>query len=125
MNHRRIAHDVLAASLQFPNIELSNGPWASSALLALKTSTGRIYTLDVAFPDVYPNMPPEFRIRMPQLRRGAPHLYGDGRLCLMHPSRWNPGAHTLTYAIARAAKWLNKYEVWQATGRWPGRHHKH
>jgi hypothetical protein len=33
---------------------------------------------------------------------------------------WNPGRHTLTFTIARAAKWLNKYEVWLATGQWPG-----
>lgn len=126
MDYRRISRDVLSASLQFPNIELcGQSPWQTQALLALQTSAGRIYTLDVTFPEAYPNLPPDFWIRMPRLRQGAPHTYGDGRLCLMHPAQWNPGAHTLTYAIARAAKWLNKYEVWQATRRWPGRHHKH
>jgi len=26
----------------------------------------------------------------------------------------------LTFVIARAAKWLNKFEVWRTNGKWPG-----
>jgi hypothetical protein len=39
---------------------------------------------------------------------------------------WNPGRHTLTFVLARLAKWLNKYDVWSANGgRWPGEEVKH
>jgi hypothetical protein len=52
----------------------------------------------------------------------APHRYQGGHICYLHPSMWNPGAHHLTFVIARAAKWLNKYEVWRNNGgtKWPG-----
>jgi hypothetical protein len=33
---------------------------------------------------------------------------------------WNPGKHDLTFVLARTAKWLNKYEVFRITAKWPG-----
>jgi len=38
---------------------------------------------------------------------------------------WNPGVHHLSFVIARAAKWLSKYEVWRYKGSWPGAEIKH
>lgn len=33
----------------------------------------------------------------------------------------DPGIHQLSFVIARAAKWLNKYEAWKPNGYvWPG-----
>ena len=46
----------------------------------------------------------------------APHRYRPDNICYLHPSMWNPGAHNLTFVIGRAAKWLNKYEVWRNNG---------
>jgi hypothetical protein len=43
----------------------------------------------------------------------------------MHPTMWNPGIHTLTFVIGRAAKWLAKYEVWRVNGEWPGAEIRH
>ena len=56
----------------------------------------------------------------------APHRYQAGNICYLHPSMWNPGAHHLTFVIGRAAKWLNKYEVWRSNGgTWPGAEIRH
>jgi hypothetical protein len=55
----------------------------------------------------------------------APHRYNAGNICYLHPSMWNPGIHHLTFVIARAAKWIAKYEVWVNRGTWPGAEIKH
>lgn len=87
---------------------------------ALQTVPGRYYTLSITFPDVYPHGMPLVFVRKPTLHPNTLHRYPDGNICYMHPRMWNPGQHTLTFVIARAAKWLSKYEVWLATGRWVG-----
>lgn len=106
-----------------------NFPWMEShpttdgrlyALAALQTGPGRIYTLSITFPDIYPNSMPLVFVRKPALHDNARHRYRDGNICYLHPKMWNPGLHDLTFVIKRAAKWLSKYEVWLETGRWPG-----
>ena len=89
-------------------------------LIALQTSQNRIYTLAIAFPDTYPYILPSVFVRKPALHASAPHRFRNGNICYLHSRMWNPGRHTLTFVIWRAAKWLNKYDVWLATGKWPG-----
>jgi hypothetical protein len=86
------------------------------AKTALQTGSST-YVLSVRFPDSYPN-------EMPALL-ASPHRYNAGNICYLHPSMWNPGVHNLTFVIARAAKWLSKYEVWRVKGGWPGAEIKH
>src|SRR5205085_1756033 len=87
---------------------------------ALQTSNGKQYVLSIRFPDTYPNEMPRVYVDAPTITN-APHRYQNGNICYLHPSMWNPGAHHLTFVIARAAKWLNKYEVWRSNGgKWPG-----
>ena len=119
MNLQRIWHDITKAQRQFDYVEghpTING--GVMAMVALQT-TRHLYTLEITFPDTYPNSMPEVFVRKPTLKY-SPHRYGDNRICYMHPRVWNPGRHDLTYVIQRAAKWLNKYEVYLARGRWPG-----
>jgi ubiquitin-protein ligase len=95
------------------------------ARTALQTSNGKNYVLSIKFTDNYPNEMPRVFIDAPTIAH-APHRYQGGHLCYLHPSMWNPGAHNLTFVIARAAKWLNKYEVWRSNGYvWPGAEIKH
>ena len=88
------------------------------ALVALQTAR-RIYTLDVKFPDTYPHSMPQVFVRKPTLE-ASPHRFPDDQICYLHSSMWNPGRHDLIFVIARAAKWLSKYEIYRAKGRWPG-----
>lgn len=88
-------------------------------LTALQTSQSHIYTLSISFPDLYPYHLPSVHVRTPALPP-SPHRYPGGNICYMLPRLWNPGLHTLTFVIARSAKWLGKYEVWLQTQRWPG-----
>ena len=95
------------------------------ARTALQTSTGRNFVLSIKFPDTYPNEMPRVYIDAPTITHG-PHRYDTGNICYLHPTMWNPGTHHLTFVIARAAKWLNKYEAWRNNGgTWPGAEIKH
>lgn len=119
MNLQRIWHDIKKAQGQFDYVEghpTTNG--GVMAMVALQT-TRRVYTLEITFPDTYPNSMPEVFVRKP-IMESSPHRYRNNRICYMHPRVWNPGRHDLTYAIQRSAKWLNKYEVYLVRGRWPG-----
>ena len=119
MNLAKIRGDIASAQQQFDYVEghpTSDG--GVMALVALQT-TRRVYTLAVVFPVAYPNAMPQVYVRKPTLE-ASPHRYSDDQICYLHPSMWNPGRHDLTFTIARAAKWLSKYEIYCARRRWPG-----
>jgi len=120
MDIARIQREFADAQQRFALVELR--PTTDGkvyARTALQTSNGRNYVLSIRFPDNYPNEMPRVFIDAPTITN-APHRYQGGHLCYLHPTFWNPGAHHLTFVIARAAKWLNKFEVWRTNGKWPG-----
>jgi ubiquitin-protein ligase len=125
MDLNRIYREFTEAEKSFAVVELC--PTTDGkvyARTALQTSNGRSYVLSIRFPDNYPNEMPRVFIDAPAVPT-SPHRYNTGSICYMHPTMWNPGAHSLTFVIWRAAKWLNKYEVWRNTGKWPGAEIKH
>jgi ubiquitin-protein ligase len=126
MDITRIQREFADAQRTFALVELH--PTVDGkvyARTALQTTNGKNYVLSIKFTDNYPNEMPRVFIDAPTVAH-APHRYQGGHLCYLHPSMWNPGAHNLTFVIARAAKWLNKYEVWRSNGYiWPGAEIKH
>lgn len=126
MDLARVRREIAEAQGQFSYVE--SHPTANGSLYvlaAMQTSQGRIYTLSITFPDTYPYAQPNVVVRQPAIRSDSPHRFVDGKICYIHHSMWNPGRHTLTTVLMRAAKWLSKYEVWLTTGRWPGAQIKH
>lgn len=119
MSSLRLQQEIAAAQQKFDYVESHrNAQGATWVLMALQTQQ-QTYTLEVTFPG-YPNEAPHVVVRTPTLAPSL-HRYPDNRICYMHFNRWNPGRHDLTFVIARAAKWLAKYEVYRANdGRWPG-----
>ena len=119
MNLVRVRREITAARQYFDFVEghptVAGGV---TVLVALETRRD-IYTLDVSFPESYPNAMPEVHVRRPALE-SSPHRYMNNRICYLHPRMWNPGRHDLTFVIKRTAKWLAKYEVYRQTGHWPG-----
>jgi len=83
-----------------------------------------MYVLSIKFPDSYPNEMPRVFVDAPVITF-APHRYNAGNICFMHPTMWNPGVHDLSFVVARAAKWLTKYDIWRVRGKWPGAQIKH
>ena len=121
MNVTRLNEEIDAAARQFAAVERHQAQDGSVYVLAaLQTTQNQVYTLSIRFPTTYPNQMPTVYVRKPALRPGTCHVYNNGNICFMHPSMWNPGRHNVTFVLGRAAKWLNKYEVWRATRRWPG-----
>ena len=124
MNLTRVRQDIASAQQHFDYVEShATSDGKLMALVALQTSR-QLYTLSVQFPENYPNGMPAIHVRKPVLA-SSPHRYTDDKICYLHSSMWNPGRHDLTFAIARAAKWLSKYEVYRAKGHWPGAEIKH
>lgn len=125
MDIARIQREFSDAQRTFSVVELRPTTDGSVyAKTALQTTTGGTYVLSIRFPDAYPNEMPRVFIDAPVIT-SAPHRYQGGHICYLHPSMWNPGIHDLKFVIGRAAKWLNKYEVWRARGAWPGAEIRH
>lgn len=125
MNIGRIQNEFAEAQRTFAYVELHPTQEGNVyTRVALQTAAGT-YILSIKFPDSYPNEMPRVFVDAPAITK-APHRYQTGNICYMHPSMWNPGIHNLTFVIARAAKWLNKYEIWRNNGgEWPGAEIKH
>jgi ubiquitin-protein ligase len=124
MDITRIQREFAEAQKTFAYLELH--PTTDGkvyAKTALQTAKG-MYVLSVKFPENYPNEMPRVYVDTPAITSG-PHRYNAGNICYMHPTMWNPGIHHLTFVIGRAAKWLNKYEIWRERGTWPGAEIKH
>jgi ubiquitin-protein ligase len=124
MDISRINRELAAAQQTFAYLELhptTDGKvYAKTALQTVSA----MYVLSIRFPDTYPNEMPRVFVDAPTITN-APDRYNGGNICYLHPSMWNPGTHNLTFVIARAAKWLGKYEVWRSRGAWPGAQIKH
>ena len=121
----RIQREFAEAQRTFTFVELY--PTSDGKVYArtvLQTSNQTTYVLTVRFPDNYPNEMPRVHVDTPSINT-SPHMYQNGNICYLHPSMWNPGIHHLHFVIWRAAKWLNKYEIWKHNGRWPGASMKH
>ena len=125
MDLTRIQKELAEAQRTFSLVELR--PTTDGKVFAktgLQTVTGNYYVLSIRFPDTYPNEMPRVYIDAPSVTK-APHKYKPGNICYLHPTMWNPGLHDLKFVIGRAAKWLNKYEIWRTKGSWPGAELKH
>lgn len=120
MSTQRIQLELTRAVQHFAFVELhTTREGVAYVKAALQTSANKTYIVSIYFPN-YPAVAPDVYVTAPPLFATAPHRYTDGKLCLLYPSMWNPGVHDLTFVLAKTAKWLNKYEVWCETGRWPG-----
>jgi hypothetical protein len=120
MDITRIRREVAAALLTFPNVEVyPDGVGGLYVKALLQSSIGTVYFVTLQFPN-YPNEMPKIYITKPDLGTTTKHRYNSGNICYLHPTYWNPGRHDVTFVLGRAAKWLNKFEVFKQTGRWPG-----
>ncbi|GHS92370.1 hypothetical protein FACS1894187_13570 [Synergistales bacterium] len=92
----------------------------------LKTNFGTEYGAAIVYPRNYPN--DRIRAYIPELKGhvNSRHMYVDGHLCLYSNDHSGAGEGvgdetTATTVTAWTAAWLNAWEVYQRTGRWPGK----
>ena len=124
MDINRIQREFSDAQQSFAYVNLYPTLDGKVYVKAALTAASQTYVFSIKFPDAYPNEMPKIFIETPTITTG-PHRYNTGNICYLHPSMWNPGIHNLKFVIARAAKWLNKHEIWKRTGFWPGKEVKH
>jgi len=70
---------------------------------------------------------PKAFVTSPQLKRGSPHTYPDGSLCLYHPDdfNWTDDKALADWIVPWIAAWLFFYEGWLETGIWYGEEAPH
>lgn len=124
MDVQRIRSEVAKAARQFAYVEAHPTTLGEIYVqAAFQTSAGKTYIVEVEF-DGYPNRMPQVCVVKPALNP-SPHRYPNNRICYLHPNMWNPGRHDLTFVLARTAKWLNKYDAYQAGYGWRGAEQLH
>ena len=124
MDINRIRNEFSEAQRSFTYLEIHPTVDGKANVKAALQTAVQTYVLSIKFPDSYPYEMPRVFITAPSIL-SAPHRYQNGNICYLHPTMWNPGIHNLSFVIARAAKWLNKYDIWKRQGVWPGAEIKH
>jgi len=112
-NPGRLLQEKQAMSMRFPNLylaETSNGlTWTGY----LHPEGIRSYRISLIYSSDFPYSPPKVWIIDPKVT-SPKHQFGDGHLCLMHPSdgTWQTNTTAVTL-IAMTATWLWCYEYHQ------------
>lgn len=87
----------------------------------VKTWAGNSYQIMLRYPHRFPYAPPRAFVLEPKIAESR-HIYKDGHLCLFHieDKAWKPEG-TAALVMTWVSLWLHCYEVWQETGKWPGK----
>ena len=101
----------------------SNGQ-ITSVKGTLYTSYGNSYFIRIAIPENYPYTMPTVSLPNHSLEAYCPHRFTSENICLMKSDQWS-SALSIAFLIAKAAKWLHKYDYWKRKGEWPGREQEH
>jgi ubiquitin-protein ligase len=122
----RLAEERRILALHFPGFALDTSPDDAWAIVTgtLNTFTGRGYDIWITLPERYPHsLPVVYANGWKPIRN--PHMYTDGTLCVMRPGQWS-SFFSAASVVAKAAIWLNKYEIWIDRKIWPGpEQHEH
>ncbi|KUN17312.1 hypothetical protein AQJ23_40945 [Streptomyces antibioticus] len=122
----RLAEEQRILQLHFPGFHLTATPREDSWAVAwgmLSTFTGEYYGIGISLPEGYPHSLPQV---WPYDWKPVtnPHMYSDGTLCVMKPGQWS-SFFSVAAVVAKAAIWLNKYEIWVERQEWPGPQQPH
>lgn len=92
----------------------------------LTTNYDNTYRIRISVGSSYPYMLPEITLVDHTLPFGCPHKFRRNRICVMRAEQWHPSL-SLAFLVSKAAIWLNKYDLWRASGRgaWPGNEQPH
>jgi hypothetical protein len=97
--------------------------WVGTLRSSLKKH--KRYFVKVTYPSHFPHDAPIVSIEKPVFEEKTPHLLGSKRPCLYRSTNgprngYDPARTTAATLVAWTALWINAYEAWKATGRWPG-----
>lgn len=116
----RLGEERRILDLHFPGFvlrEVAAPGELAEATGSLSTFTRRAYDLRILLSAQYPHRLPRI---LPHGWRpeSNPHLIGGG-LCVMRESQWQ-SFMSVAFIVAKAALWLNKYEIFLDKRVWPG-----
>lgn len=121
----RIEAEKRKLKLHFPQFSIyDSGGTILEARGWLKTNAGNTYGILIKATSKYPYELPTVHPQDWTVKSGTPHLYQGGSLCIMRAAQWT-FSFTIAFVVAKTALWLNKYEVFKTSGRWPGKGQTH
>ncbi len=87
----------------------------------LWTNSRKRYYVKIYLPLKYPYQMPRIELPVGTVDPDCPHTYSGGDLCVMKSEQWST-TFSIAFMAAKAAVWLNKYDLWLKKGknRWPG-----
>ena len=112
----RKEYDELSSSGEEPRFAIDD---LNQICLIFRHALGREeVSIRITLPHGYPSTVPQ--IHVDPLPDNTPHRWADGTLCVYgEMSSWNPGKHGVLSSLHLARRWLNRYEEWRRTDRWP------
>lgn len=114
-------------SKQFPGFSFySRDGRVSSIQGYLSTNRGNDYYIKIIISSDYPYALPEIELLHHNIDPECPHQFSGNKICVMRSAQWSSSL-SLAFLVAKAAIWLNKYDVWRYKGkvRWPGKGQSH
>ena len=119
----RMHHEQELLHRYFPDFELVRERSTQNYVARGVVSTElNLYAIRVRAPRNYPYAMPDI-IPVGWKARG-PHIYASGHLCVMQSDQWR-NSYTLAFMVAKAAVWINKFEIFRTGGKWPGNEQVH
>jgi hypothetical protein len=101
---------------RFPNFRLVRTEGRALQWVGLvEPVEGTRFLITVRYPEQFPYLPPRLFVEDPPLRRGSPHRYGDGSICI-HKKYWDVSRGTAASCVPLACSWLASYVLWTRTG---------
>lgn len=107
----------------FPDFRFCGGDgYVNSVQGYLRTNYGNSYLVRVEIPSTYPYSCPSISLPQDTIDSDCPHKYSLDEICVMKSEQWSSNL-SLAFMVAKAAVWLNKYDLWRYNGkiRWPGK----
>lgn len=90
----------------------------------LKTADENYYRVRIEISSEYPYKMPSIKLLERTIEPDCPHRYSTGDLCVMKAAQWT-SSYSLAFMVSKTAIWVNKYDVWQRTKKWPGKEQEH
>jgi hypothetical protein len=122
-NKRRLVLEKKAMELNFPQFELKPDCYGGLCWAGeLRSSSGSAYPVKLLYPDNYP-------VDEPRVTVDGIHVPADNwsihctktRVLCLFTRGYNPGTITAAALLRRSQEWLDNYEIWLKTKKWPGK----
>ena len=115
----KLAYEIWGVQQRYPHFALAQDEEQNLFWLGnLNSRSESVYYTAIEYPMNYPLSPPVLRIIRPSIPDSAPHLHGQGAICVRLKNGWNPAKSSVIQMVELLQAWINRYEEFKVTGRW-------